>query len=135
METDDIYAAGLIDGEGTITLSHVNGNEFRSPCVSVSSTTYELVEFLRETYGGTIVKHKVYQDHHKQSFSWKVNYNKAVNTLEKVSPYLKEPEKLRRANLILQEYKKVTKRNGKYSSEELKAKLDFQHLFFHPSTP
>jgi hypothetical protein len=135
METDDIYTAGLIDGEGTITLTHKRNNQFRSPCVSVSSTTLELVQFLEKTYGGSISKHKVYRDHHKQSYSWKVHYNQAISFLTKVTPYLKEPEKLRRANLILTGYKSVTKRNGKYSSDELEAKLAFEDVFFHPSTP
>ena len=135
MEKDFIYTAGLIDGEGTIGLVKANKNQFKSPYVSVSSTTFELVDYLKNTYGGYISKHKVYQDHHKQSYSWKINFHKAIEFIKNILPYLKEPEKIRRANLIINEYSKVTKRNGKYSSNELKSKLDFEYRFFHPSEP
>ena len=40
MEVLDAYVAGLIDGEGTITLSHNNkGDAYRTPVVSMTSTT------------------------------------------------------------------------------------------------
>lgn len=135
MKEQHIYTAGLIDGEGTVGLVSNNHNQHRSPCVSVSSTTPELVKFLKETYGGSVSRHKTYQDHHKPSWSWKVTHDRALSFLEQVSPYLKEPEKIRRASLILSEYKSVTVRNGKYSPTALKVKEDFEYRFFHPSTP
>ncbi len=130
---DDIYTAGLFDGEGTVTLAKSN-NTFRYPVVSVSSTTIHLLEFLKTHYGGHISKHKIYKDHHKQSWSWKLTHNAALIFLEKILPYLKEPEKQRRALLLTQNYKKVTRRNGKYSKQQLQAKLAFEQQFFHPSS-
>ncbi len=129
---EDIYAAGLFDGEGTVTLSTANG-KFRHPVVSVSSTTFCLLEFLQTHYGGHISKHKAYKEHHAASWSWKARYDEALAFLEKVLPYLKEPEKRRRALLLIQDYKKVTRRNGQYSPEQLKEKLALEQRFFHPS--
>jgi hypothetical protein len=130
---DDIYTAGLFDGEGTVTLATAKG-KFRYPVVSVSSTTHSLLEFLKKTYGGHISKHKTYKDHHLQSWSWKATHNAALFFLEKILPYLKEPKKRHRALLLTQKYKKVTRRNGKYSKEQLREKLVFEQQFFHPSS-
>lgn len=130
-----IYAAGLMDGEGTITLSRRNGGEFRSPIVSMSSTTYELVQFMKDSFGGCVSSHKTYKSHHKPSWVWKISGDSAINFLRSVSPHMKEPEKLRRSQLILTQYKAVTKRNGKYNTKDREAKFAFEALFFHPSTP
>lgn len=129
------YIAGIIDGEGTITLSKVRKSaKFRVPVVSVSSTTLEILEYLKSHYGGSIVKHKVYQEHHKQSWSWKLDYKRAIKLCVDVLPFLLEPEKRRRAKLLIDVYGRVTPRNGKYSPEQLVAKKAFEHEFYHPST-
>ena len=135
----DYYTAGIIDGEGTITLSikksAVNNRNFRMPVVSVSSTTLEILTFLKENYGGHISTQKVQQAHYKQSWSWKLTYNDAISLCEKISHLLLEPEKRRRAELLINEYHNVTKRNGKYTESDLEAKYNFQEHFLHPSTP
>ncbi len=128
------YIAGLIDGEGTITMAVRNNNsQFRYPVVSMSSTTLPMLNLLKNRYGGTISKHKIYKDHHKQSWSWKVVYNNALLICQDIDGLLLEPEKQRRVSLLLNEYNSVTKRNGKYSSEELKLKKDFESKFFSES--
>lgn len=126
---DNVYMAGLIDGEGTISIGRDSG-VYRSPYLSVSSTTKEIMEWLVSTYGGGYVIQKVYQKHHKPSWSWKLR-NKAdvFKALEEVLPYMKEPEKVRRGRLILDEYEKVTVRNGKYTPEQLDAKMAFEAKF------
>jgi len=130
------YAAGLIDGEGTITLSRRRkGYRFRSPVISMSSTTIELVEFMKSTFGGSISSHKTYQLHHKKSYSWKIVDNTAVKLSELLLPFLREPEKRRRAELIAHDYKLATTKNGKYNPDKLAAKVFFEQTFFHPSTP
>lgn len=125
------YIAGIIDGEGTITLSSENPKtkKMRIPVVSVSSTTLPLLDFLKLHYGGSISKHKVYQSHHKQSWSWKVRYNGAIKLCSDVVDILIEPEKRRRADLLINVYPKVTKRNGKYTEEELISKKEFEEIF------
>ena len=130
------YLAGLIDGEGTITLSkNQSSDKFRIPIISMSSTTLELMNYLKENYGGHICKHKVYKDNHKQSWSWKLSYSPAVELCNRISNLLREPSKKYRAKLIAENYPYLTKRNGKYSEDEVKAKLAFEDLFFHPSIP
>lgn len=123
---DDLYMAGLLDGEGTIGIAFNTGKN-RSPYISVTSTTYEIVQWLVKTYGGHIVKQKVYKDHHKQSWCWKISRKDLVfNVIDRVVPLMKEPEKVRRGMLIRAEYDLVTMRNGKYTPEQAAAKQDFE---------
>lgn len=124
------YTAGIIDGEGTVTLSVRNSGKYRSPVVSVTSTTYELLEFLKTNYGGTIRKQKVYKEHHKQSWCWNVINDGALNMLQRVKPYMREPKKIKRSEHLLSNYKNVTVRNGKYTAEQAAFKLKFESEFF-----
>lgn len=134
----DYYAAGIIDGEDTITLtikkSKLNNRNFRMPVVSVSSTTYEILSFLKDNYGGHISTHKIGKSHYLPSWSWKITYNYAIEFCDKIKDILLEPEKKRRAYLISEVYPKVTQKNGKYTASQLQAKLIFQEQFLHPST-
>jgi hypothetical protein len=127
-----IYAAGLFDGEGTVTLTKMNAaNQFRAPGVSLSSTTYTLVDFMKSTFGGQIIKLKRAKSQgHKQAWHWQTYRGSAINVLEQISPYLREPEKRRRALLILEQYKVVTPRNGKYTPEQIELKEAFEATFF-----
>ena len=127
------YTAGVIDGEGTITLSRLPNREFRYPCVSVSSTTIEILDFLKENYGGTVSHHKTYQKHHKQSWSWKIMNRNAINLLTDIQDLLLDPIKSFRASLITTNYIALTPRNGKYTLEQRTKKLAFEQEFFHPS--
>lgn len=129
------YIAGIIDGEGSILLSKDKKMKFRAPMVTVSSTTIELLEFLKLHYGGVICSHKTYKEHHKPNWSWRLVYDRALELLSDVEPYLIVSEKRFRANHILSKYKFVTPRNGKYTPEMFLAKKQFEYTFFHPSTP
>lgn len=125
------YAAGLIDGEGTVTLTRMSRNQWRSPVVSVSSTTYELVNHLKTTFGGTLVRlAKPKAPHHRQAWHWQVSRDNAIALLAAVEPLMLEPEKKRRARLIVSRYKQVTPRNGRYTLEGALAKQDFEDEFF-----
>lgn len=128
------YTAGLIDGEGSIQLTrHSAKAKFRFPFVTMTSTTYQLCEFLKQTYGGYICKKKTYSKKHKQAWHWNCQSQAAIDMLEKILPYMREPEKIRRASMILEEYPKLTVRNGKYSDTQRELKLQFEHRFMHPS--
>lgn len=130
-ESDINYIAGLIDGEGTITITRkYKTSKFRMPVISCSSTTIELLEYLQSKLGGSISKHKVYKDNHLQSWSWKITYNQALLFCEIIGPHLKEPKKRQRCEFISSNYKKVTQPNGKYTEYQLSEKLEFESKFF-----
>jgi intein/homing endonuclease len=124
------YTAGLIDGEGSITLLRSRASDkFRHPVVSLTSTSRELIDFLVESFGGTVKTQKVYQSHHKNSWMWMIQWNSAINFLSAIRPFMKESSKCKRADLLLTSYKDNTNRNGKYTQEEIEKKLDFEKAF------
>lgn len=127
------YIAGLFDGEGTVTLCPEKPGGFRFPVLSMSSTSKNLLEICKDTFGGHISIHKIYHLHHKQSWSWKISHDSALHTASQLIPYIQEPEKRRRILLLLSTYKLVTKRNGKYTADSKIIKLTFENEFFHPS--
>ena len=135
-DLDLSYAAGLIDGEGSFCLSKDRKtSKFRHPTVQLSSTSYELLEFMKSLFGGCICSHKTYKPNHKKHWSWKVADTRAVEVSQILLPYLREKTKIYRAWMIGTIYPKVTIRNGKYSELDLTKKLLFESEFFHPSIP
>ena len=49
--TDTAYIAGLIDGEGTVTLCRKHRNENHQLAISISNTEIELLDYVLEAIG------------------------------------------------------------------------------------
>ncbi|MGG3925337.1 LAGLIDADG family homing endonuclease [Metabacillus fastidiosus] len=126
------YLAGIIDGEGSITLTRMHKTEHRRPCITIASSDKELLIYIQSLTGGTVNKKKNYKpDLHKDSFTLNIKKKETVLfVLKSISPYLRIEKKRTRALWILEHYEKVTLRNGKYNPESLKKKLLFEKLFF-----
>lgn len=88
------YLAGLIDGEGTVTITHhrQHGREkFQyKPFVYVTNTDLPLIEFLQKTFGGSITKNnKKKSPRHKPCHAWRVMSLDGIRiVLENTMPYL-----------------------------------------------
>jgi hypothetical protein len=79
---------------------------------------------------GKIISKKNYnKEKHKDSFTYRVIYNDALVLLKEIEPYLVIDRKKSRAKLILEKYKKITPRNGKYNDELRKRKEQFYKEF------
>src|ERR1700688_1750716 len=130
MRVENAYAAGLIDGEGSISLCRHKSNEQRSPLVSVPSCTRELVNWLKSVFGGNISTKRTYKKNHSKSYTWSAHYDSCLSFLILVLPFMKEPEKIRRAEMLVKEYKKITAPNGKYTKNGLELKREFEKRFF-----
>lgn len=130
-EIEKSYIAGIIDGEGSIMLQKFHNNQFPAPYVSIASTTLELLEWIQVAVGkGSIKATKNYNvDRHKNSYTYFLKYDAAIELLKSVYPYLVIYSKKKRANLIITRYKDVTPRNGRYSEDLLKKKNDFYKEF------
>lgn len=130
-DTEKAYIAGIIDGEGSIILQRFHSNEHPAPCVSIASTSMELLIWVKKVVGtGVIVSKKNYQpDIHKDCFSYVLKSNAALSLLEDIAPYLIIDTKVKRAKLILERYKVLTPRNGRYSDELLEMKKLFYDEF------
>lgn len=128
-ELDYAWAAGIIDGDGCITLSP-KGTRFRSPQVVVDSTDREILDALLSMFGGGIVEKRRYVEHHRQAASWRLyGPTSVLGTLRLVTPFMRCQDKLARALLLLAEYENVTRRNGRYTNEQAAAKVDFEERF------
>lgn len=124
------YMAGIVDGEGTITLTPTSSSKFRTPCLSVSNSELALLEpFL--VFGGRIMRKKKNCGHPnwKVIYEYRIRGDKALEAVGHLYPYLRHPEKIRRASMLLTTYKNTTKRNGKYNHIEYENKKNFEREF------
>ncbi|MBI2341472.1 MAG: LAGLIDADG family homing endonuclease [Deltaproteobacteria bacterium] len=115
------YIAGIIDGEGTITLTKHHKNETPIPVVSISNCKLELLEWIRSKINsGNIMKKKRRKSYHSDAFELRVRNNLALELLRNIKDYLILKHK--QADLILLSYKKLTVRNDRYTPEQLDKK-------------
>lgn len=130
LETDAAYIAGIVDGEGTISLLRHHAGEFRRPVVSVANTDYALLQYLLDTIGaGRITNKRTAKRHHTPSFTFVVYSRQALALLEQITPFLRTYKRAR-AELLLQSYLALTPRNGKYTLSMLAAREAFEVRFF-----
>jgi hypothetical protein len=126
---DAAYIAGLIDGEGTITLTRIHSNENRRLVVSIANTERQLLDFVLDRTGaGKITRKRTTSERHTPSFCYYLTSRQALSLLEQVGPFLRS-YKLNRARLALDLYLTVTPRNGKYSAECLATRRKFEIEF------
>lgn len=123
------YIAGLIDGEGTITLTRVHRNECRHLVVSISNNELELLRFVRNAVGaGHITKKRTYSPRHAPSFTYQISSRQALALLRQTGPFLRS-YKAARARLALADYVRLTPRNGKYAPEVRVRRSEFEAKF------
>ena len=120
------YIAGLIDGEGTITLTRMHLGENRRLVVSISNNDVSLLKFVQAKIGaGKITTKKTYSERHACSFAYQISSRQALDLLRQISPYLKT-YKAKRAKLVLNDYLRLTPRNGPYTPEISDSRLEFE---------
>jgi hypothetical protein len=120
-EIEKAYIAGIVDGEGTVTLALHHKNETPGPYVSVANNNLELLEWIRSKADGCITKKRKNKPHHHDSYTWYVRHDRALRFLNEIKKYLiiKKPH----ADLITGQYKQVTHRTGKYTAAMLRKKM------------
>ncbi len=120
-EVEKAYLAGIVDGEGTVTLTKFHKNETPTPNVSVANNNLELLKWIKIRLGGSIISKRNRKPHHNASYAWSIKQDRAIRLLNEIKQYLiiKKPQ----ADLITQRYKLVTHRAGKYTPEMLKNKM------------
>ena len=127
---DAAYIAGLVDGEGTITLTRQHANEGRRLVVSISNNERALLEFVLQRTGvGKITSKRNYGVGHGRSFAYQVSSRQALELLRRIAPCLRGYKRLR-AHLALRRYIAVTPRNGRYSPILRRARTAFEARFF-----
>jgi hypothetical protein len=127
---DAAYLAGLIDGEGTVTLTRLSRNRQRGLALTISSTELDILKHALTVIGaGKITNKKISKVHHIPSYTYQITNRQALDVLRQIGPYLRG-YKAKRATLALQEYVRLTPRNGRYTVEQLKERDLFVQIFF-----
>jgi len=120
------YIAGLVDGEGTVTLSRQHRSEGRRLTLSISNTEVALLEFVKASVGaGRITGKRTYSHRHTPSFTYAITSRQALAVLEQILPYLLS-YKRDRAALALRQYVKLTPRNGRYTKKLTEERGQFE---------
>ena len=118
------YTAGLIDGEGCITLGGKEGA--RSPNVGVASTSRELIDFLLANFGGSATP-KAPRENRKPGWDWRLSTNATLEFIAQVRPFMREKRKCARIDYILANYRLVVKGQGqKMSRIEKQKRIAFE---------
>lgn len=126
---DAAYLAGLIDGEGTITLARRHANERRQLVVSIANTERVLLEFVTTAVGaGKITNKRCAKAAHTPSFCFAIANRQALDLLRQLHRQLKGYKKLR-AELALRDYVRLTPRNGKYTADLSRRRAEFESAF------
>ena len=124
------YLAGIVDGEGTITLTRRNIYKNRYLVLTVSNNELSLLKYIERITGvGKITRKNVRSENHAMSYTYQVYSRQALALIRVIFPSLRTYKK-RRAALVLKHYLKLTPRNGKYSSMLLKKRNRFVDEFF-----
>lgn len=127
---DAAYIAGLIDGEGTITLSRRHSKDRRQLVVSIANTERSLLDFVLRCVGaGKITNKRTVAQHHTPSYCYSISNRQALSLVRQVQPYLQSHKK-DRAALIMTAYLQLTPRNGKYTPLLEQRRSEFEQGFF-----
>jgi len=120
----EIYTAGFLDADGSVSLSkdHKNENWKRTPCVEFYNADIGILETIVERWGGRINARKPKNPNHNISYAIRLTGDKALKLLTDVAPYMLHSKKAHRAKLIVEHYKASTPRNGKYTPELIEKK-------------
>ena len=133
------YIAGLVDGEGTITLTSLHRGERRRIVVSISNNDRAMLDYVRDAVGaGFVTTKRTYSDRHAPGFCYSVKSRQALDLLSQIARYLRTYRRTR-AEIALARYVSLTPRNGKYSPGLVSRRTDFEREFLAtgpgPRTP
>ncbi|SNT65121.1 hypothetical protein SAMN05421812_12048 [Asanoa hainanensis] len=130
-EVEKAWVAGILDGDGCVTLhGYAASKAYRKPLIVVDSTDIEILQELSRLYGGGLVVKKKAKDHHLQAWTWRLyGSDKVLALIADVLPYMRCAVKVDRATLLANEYKHVTRRNGYYTPDARARKEAFEARF------
>jgi len=85
-----IFLAGVFDGEGTFGMWKKGRNTKKLYfSMAVEAADVDLVARFHEVFGGTFYQlNRKLKEHHKHTFRWKVNGDRAFEVIETMIPYM-----------------------------------------------
>jgi len=81
------YVAGLMDGEGSIGFTR--SRSAMVPRVSITNTNIDILNDLKEAFGGYITPLSRSKAKWKQAYAWVINNTKAVDFVALLEPWLR----------------------------------------------
>jgi hypothetical protein len=129
------WLSGFFDADGYITLVKSNKSDVaKHVAVGFTNTEksilLEIQSYITSKYNlkGYISTKKIKKENHKTGYDLKYSFDNGLSLIFLVNTI--HPKKKHRKKVVLDEYKSVVKRNGKYSSEDLQKLSDFETKFF-----
>ena len=110
MKKDDlIYLAGIVDGEGCVSVSYGTKAGHQRIRLTISNTDRNLIDWLTSRIGGCVsTYHNNNRGNRKVAYHWQVYSDRAFKLLTELLPYIKL--KKRQAELCLQFHTDKSKR-------------------------
>jgi hypothetical protein len=124
------YTAGLFDGEGSISLVCNRRNRSHSPQIAIASNDREVLSWFQKRWGGSIVTKQPRKPTHSVSYDWRLTDRRALAFLRTIRPFLVIERKIKRIDLLLDDYLACTPRNGRYTKEMAERKQALVETFF-----
>jgi hypothetical protein len=82
------WAAGLFEGEGTVRINKVTGQNLGNLCVSVVSTDRQIAEFFHDRWRGYMKTTPLASPRHSRALVWVIASRKAAAFLKQIRPFL-----------------------------------------------
>ncbi len=87
--TENAYFAGLIDGEGCISIQkHSRKPNTYEGCIEVKMTCEKTIDALQKHFGGHLQFRRPEKPHYKPQWRWRVKAKKARAALKAILPHL-----------------------------------------------
>ena len=103
---DLVYAAGIVDGEGQVTIDKSTRPRMVNPSYSVYAKVYNtnkvLTDYLLATFGGSSSTEPSKHPNHKDEHQWTLYGNRAMNFLIDILPFLRLKNKQAELCITLQ---------------------------------
>jgi hypothetical protein len=94
--------------------------------VSISNNDVSLLKLVKQIVGACkITTKKTYSERHARSFAYQISSRQALELLRQVAPCLKT-YKAERARLALNDYLRLTPRNGRYRPAVAASRREFE---------
>lgn len=84
------YLAGMVDGDGFVTITHStrNGKEYFAPQIGISGTLRAPHDLAASIWGGAVYQYLPKNVRHRPQFQWQRQGEIAVRVIKALSPYL-----------------------------------------------
>lgn len=119
------YAAGIFDGEGTLTVRGRSGQRYLEPLVSVSNTDPRMVLWLHERFGGSLgykARNGARAERAKPLHRWSLDgYDAIGRCIGAVRPFL--ITKADQADLLLALVKLKKGRGQRYDPDDISRRV------------